>query len=401
MDAVVVPVESFKGSISMANGTISSDNGADDQLEEQTSTEKDNKCQDIRGVAGDDFNSTNDDFHSCLSGGSSGEEVIDLFRDDFHENDVDGSGGNGIDLLQEGIYDERELKQEGGENERRRSIWKLEHYELPKSTFTWFITESVFSMPFFAAFLATGMSVTSLVIVLINELSNSSDASPWGLPAGVDTEVRIAQYLGIIIGVLMEEEIPLGLELIGQCIEQHFILGRRRFDPAKVIISSLLRMAVGYLFLLCLFFAVLQESDALNIFFDVLALEFIERMDDVIYALSKRGFFGKTLRVAAYATYKYEARGVARSNKFAGHMKLFVKLVYFLNGALMIVGLTIFMIRQNSGEYRCNSILVTFHDDVWEGSWVNIDGVVEKRLLIYSHFNGIYVEDKTKYGRPR
>jgi hypothetical protein len=43
------------------------------------------------------------------------------------------------------------------------------------------------------------------------------------------------------------------------------------------------------MFLLTLFVAVAQASSVLEMFFDVLALEFVENIDDVIFELSKRG----------------------------------------------------------------------------------------------------------------
>ena len=96
------------------------------------------------------------------------------------------------------------------------------------------------------------------------------------------------------------------------------MLGRYPFEWKKVLFSSLLRMLVGYMFLACLFMTVLQEDDVLNIFFDVLALEFVEKLDDILYALLKRGFFGKHLRVVSYAEHSYDApRDDASTNRFA------------------------------------------------------------------------------------
>ena len=79
---------------------------------------------------------------------------------------------------------------------RRMSLCKFEKYELPQSTYTLLITERVLSRPFFAGIVAAGLSVMSLSIVLINEIENGTANNPLGLPAGVETEVRMAQYLG-------------------------------------------------------------------------------------------------------------------------------------------------------------------------------------------------------------
>ncbi|KAL7552484.1 hypothetical protein ACHAWF_015731 [Thalassiosira exigua] len=295
-----------------------------------------------------------------------------------------------------------------GASRRRSDAWKFDSYELPKSTFTWLITEPCASPPFFAALSALALCLTSLIIVLCNELNNTSDLSPYGLPAGVRPEVIVAQYVGIMIGVLMEEEIPQGLEVLGACLEQH-MLGRSPFSKTKTVISCLLRLIVGWLFLSCLFFAVLQESDALNIFFDVLALEFVENIDDIIFALAKRGFFGRKLRAAAYVSHKYEAPGVLRASlgtrtyMFSVWMKRCITMVYFFNAAVMLLGLSILTAEQHLGAFRCKSISVEFDDNVWEEAYVKReDGLgYEKRLLVFSHFNGIYEEEETAYGYPK
>ena len=56
-----------------------------------------------------------------------------------------------------------------------------------------------------------------------------------------------------------------------------------------------------------------------------------------------------------------------------------------------LFGLTYLMIRQDRGDFRCKSITVYFSDEVWEEAWIKKeDGSHEQRLLIYSHFNGMF-----------
>lgn len=45
---------------------------------------------------------------------------------------------------------------------------------------------------------------------------------------------------------------------------------------------------------------------------------------------------------------------------------------------------------------------VNFYDAMWENAYViGDDGEMTSKLLIFSHFNGIYVEDEYRDGRPR
>ncbi|KAL7531293.1 hypothetical protein ACHAXR_003958, partial [Thalassiosira sp. AJA248-18] len=269
-------------------------------------------------------------------------------------------------------------------------------YEFPESAYTLLITENLTSIPFATGIIAALLSMMCLVLAFRNELDNATDGNPLGLPAGVVTEVRIAQYLGVIIGVLMEEEIPQGLELIGKGAEQQ-ISGGTRYSMTRIALPSLLRMAIGYTFLSCLFLTVVQESTVLDIFFDVLALQFVENIDDVIFALSKRGFFGRTLRQATNNTYYIESS--QEKHAFRRWTKRIIRFVYIFNICFGIGVLSYLTHRQEKGDFRCGSVYVAFGDALWEKAYVI--GDPNPRLLIYSHFNGIYVENGIHHGRPK
>jgi hypothetical protein len=83
---------------------------------------------------------------------------------------------------------------------RKAKPWKYQKFPLPESTYTLLITERILSMPFVVGIIAVVVPLMCLSITLKNELGNKKDGNPYGLPAGVPTEVRIAQFLGIIIG---------------------------------------------------------------------------------------------------------------------------------------------------------------------------------------------------------
>ena len=215
----------------------------------------------------------------------------------------------------------------------------------------------------------------------------------------------------------MEQEVPLGLELIEKCVIQH-MSGGHDFSSSKIVMSSIFRITVGYIFLACLFLTVIQADQVLEIFFDVLARSFVENIDDVVYALCKRGFFGKKLRRASSKEHSFDPPA-EHTHKFSIFMKRFIRFVYFVNIALMMFGVSILMVNQDGGDYRCKSKTVAFGDEVWEKAWVKMGQCesdsdcgdrqlckesycYEQRLLVYSHFNGIYEEIRDRHhGRPR
>ena len=61
----------------------------------------------------------------------------------------------------------------------------------------------------------------------------------------------------------------MALEIIGKGIKQHES-GEAVYKMGHILLSSILRLAVGYLFLATLFITVIQEDNVLDIFFDVL-----------------------------------------------------------------------------------------------------------------------------------
>ncbi|KAL3803524.1 hypothetical protein HJC23_014072 [Cyclotella cryptica] len=85
---------------------------------------------------------------------------------------------------------------------------------LPQSTHSLLFTEPIGSIPFGYAFGIVILSLVSLLLALVNNLDAGTPGNPLGVPVQVDTSVRIAQYFAIIIGLLMEEEIPSSFYLL-------------------------------------------------------------------------------------------------------------------------------------------------------------------------------------------
>lgn len=196
------------------------------------------------------------------------------------------------------------------------------------------------------------------------------------------------------------------------------------FPIRKVVFSSILRLSIGIMFLACLFMTVVQENDVLDIFFDMVALEFVESIDDVIFELCRRGFFSRSLKVAANQNNVIQCSSSLGARRIRKWSTRFIRAIYFSTAIVMLCGLSIITVRQSKGAYGCRSLLIDLGDGVWENAWVELDKkcsvdadcnntnqlcygdedednrCYEKRLLIYSHFNGYYNQDGIWEGRP-
>ena len=164
----------------------------------------------------------------------------------------------------------------------------------------------------------------------------------------------------------------------------------------------MLRIVLGYSFLVNVFVILAQATGVLDIFYDVLALQFIAELDDIAFSLAKIEVLGRRLQRACTARLfqtEWEKQKMGRNKRAS----VFLKSVYFVNLAAFLGGMLFVSIRQRSGYFQCSSITVDFGDAIWEDPIVVIPGIPEPVTtftLVFSYFNGVYVQDGTHEGRP-
>jgi len=291
---------------------------------------------------------------------------------------------------------------------------------LPESTFSLLITEDPCSISFAFGVLTVGLSILCLGLTLASSVS--VDKNPLSIPTDVDRIVTVSQFTGVLVGCLMEDEVPQGLQLIANGARHVLLLNGKKKVHKQIIVTSILRLVVGYLFLASLFINIAQNDDVIAIFYDVLALEFVEKIDDTAFALAKRGFFGRSLLIATNTENKLvisdnsqQAVLKRTSSKFIQEQRLshagmiasksrpnyVARFIYFMNAVIIVAGLAFVTITQDNGSYRCETINVLFSEEIWEKANVIHEGSIKQQLLIYSYFNGLYREDGTHHGYPK
>lgn len=190
----------------------------------------------------------------------------------------------------------------------------------PESTHTLLFTEPINSRAFQFSFSIAGLSLLCLFLALIN-----NDRIQFGrsaIPANVGTAVKITQYAAIFIALLMEEEIPTGLYLLRRISKTYFKSKFPELKYHKFVHSCLLRIFMGYLFLLNVFLILMMARGVLDIFFDFIALQFLQQLDDIAFNLARMGVFSKSLREATTKKYfriefKKEVNKAERSRKIS------------------------------------------------------------------------------------
>ncbi|KAL7535670.1 hypothetical protein ACHAXR_006658 [Thalassiosira sp. AJA248-18] len=296
----------------------------------------------------------------------------------------------------------------------------------PQSTHSWLFTENVDSLPFCFAVAIVTLSYFCLILALINIFEDYEPENPFSVPYQVKTSVRISQYLAMIIALIMEEEIPTGLYLLRMISKESL---NNKFPTilfVKFVLAAIVRLVMvsticelliicakrmplihsssnfkGYLFLFNTFVVVAQATAVLDIFYDVLALQFLQQLDDIAFNLSKIDVFGKRLKYAALSKC-FRAEFDKQPFALRKRMNKFLKGAYFLNFCALVIGMVWVTVKQKQGAFYADSITVTFGDQVWNDAIVTWDtGAVETRILLFSYFNGVYRYNGTQHdGRP-
>ena len=106
--------------------------------------------------------------------------------------------------------------------------------------------------------------------------------------------------------------IPVSVSMQEDLITVYYNVANKRYDALtykrnmsatwpKWVLCNLLRAIDGFLGLLVNFYVMLVNTDILDIFLSFAALHFLQFIDDVIYELAEKGFFGHKLEQATIA----------------------------------------------------------------------------------------------------
>ena len=150
---------------------------------------------------------------------------------------------------------------------------------LQESTHTLLYTEPITSAPFIISVLIATLSILCLFLALFNN-GVTRNAIRDVIPANVDKSVKVAQYVSIIIALLMEEEIPIGLYQLERISRQYFISTFPELSYRQFVFSNVLRIVMGYLFLINVLLILWKANEVMEIFFDFIALQFIQQLGE-------------------------------------------------------------------------------------------------------------------------
>ena len=126
------------------------------------------------------------------------------------DNYMENGNTNGYDAQYDDDPDSKPSSPQSQDNNNLYDGYEEEAITFPQSTHSWLFTESICSLPFTFALGIVSLSYISLILALLNIFEDGEPGNRFNVPVSCSTTVRIAQYIAMIIALVMEEEIPTG-----------------------------------------------------------------------------------------------------------------------------------------------------------------------------------------------
>ncbi len=225
-------------------------------------------------------------------------------------------------------------QQKQKEHKKQRSV-HLEPYDqvesgLSTDTYTLMMTKSTFTKSWWFGFIIFVVQVVLLSIIFHIQHRSSNDSTPFDIPFKVDLDVRISQFLAILISIMISHDIFMPIKdltilwisnpewsKVVSGISDHNYRSLRNsleqndhhddiFDGrpsdrffcwlVQIFLPSLLKFVQGVLVLVITFVIVIQADDTIELFKDFAAMQVISELDDVAFHLSSHGYFGAKLK---------------------------------------------------------------------------------------------------------
>ncbi|CAJ1961835.1 unnamed protein product [Cylindrotheca closterium] len=243
-----------------------------------------------------------------------------------------------------------------------------EQFVLPRDVYSVVASCHWRTLPFWISlFIIFGFQIFLLVLLLEDQVNWGGD-NVLGIPANVETTVRTAQILALIIALFDQDDIRIGIEGLSDGVPSLYN-GDGRFERVNVMqwaMAYALRFGQGFLGLFCSFLLLVQAETVFDVLLNFLGVKFVSELDDLAFILGGQGYFGSSLKqcvkATSSATFLREQRPSNSScsdiKKYANVVGVFTVLI-----AMAAVFATL-AIRQDEGTFSIPQIAVEFGDEV-------------------------------------
>eukprot|EP00979_Chaetoceros_neogracilis_P015686 scaffold6385_cov207-Chaetoceros_neogracile.AAC.2 len=272
-------------------------------------------------------------------------------------------------------------------------------YILPSDTFTFMMVYKPLTLAWNIGIFSFTLQMLLLIMILISQVNEGDESTPFNVPFKVDNEVRIGQFLVILVCILSQDDVLTSLQSIcalWKCdctaFQELFANGHdfstsgqddlptsdhdlstsnhdvfpdhydrsiqaaatteatrssrdRKFYALHILLPNLLKFAQGVLVLIVTLVIIVQGQDLIDLLKDSTALFFVSGIDNVIFFCANAGYFGQKVGRQAQATTE---KAIVDVKKWGFKAR---SIVVIIIGILMITALSFVVYGQLSGNY--------------------------------------------------
>mmetsp|Transcript_3569 Transcript_3569/g.5151 ORF Transcript_3569/g.5151 Transcript_3569/m.5151 type:complete len:1299 (+) Transcript_3569:212-4108(+) len=234
---------------------------------------------------------------------------------------------------------------------------------LYEDTFSFLIYSHVCSRTFFLAMFVFLFQIAIYIVLAVDIINVSNKKNPLKLPPGVESSVRIAEALAIVVAIITQDDVRKAVNLIRDGYNEELVNAFPGASKRKWILSIVLRGSEGLMGLCLTFLLIMQETTVIELLLNFLAMEFVSQLDDVVFVLTREGFTGRELQK--------EARKLSRTFYHVNHLStgsrtasIVTKAYFIILFTIMFAAWGIIFANQTKGNYLCSPIFAQFSVDV-------------------------------------
>ena len=154
-------------------------------------------------------------------------------------------------------------------------------------------------------------------------------------------------------------EIPTGLYLLRRISQPYLKSKIPEASYGRFVLSSIIRITIGYMFLINVLLFIALADEVVQMFYDLLALQFIQELDDVGFTLCKMDVLGKRLQRATLTPFfNVEFKKAKENLGMKWRVKVFLKGMYFINLLVFLAVMIFVTLKQVTGSRQCDTITV-------------------------------------------
>lgn len=215
-----------------------------------------------------------------------------------------------------------------------------------------FITDSN-HITFWISMFFVVFQISMLCLVLVDMIEPDNIENPLGVPKHVSSVVRIAGFLSLFLSVAIYDDFT---DAIDKLVRDPVAVGNesRHKTHFKYYLAFTLQLAVGLLFLIAIFILIVRSTDVLTMFLNYAALQFISNVDDIMFAISAKGYVGRVM--------KKECKKVADFQLPPPKQRFIRRIVYYSVIIVLFIMYGIVFGQQINGRFDCRLVEVQFGD---------------------------------------